>query len=180
MTRHSPLTTHHLPLLLLSLAILGTLARAEDQADYSGFYASPAIGGAFMDSRLPVRGGATCALRLGYDLNEPYSVEATMAWHPTRTEGDETLNAFRATLDWLYHFTRWEREDPFLSLGGGVLTAEQEVLGAGRVIGVVSLGGGMFYHLSEHFSLRGDAAFLATTHRGLCGMTASLGMAVAF
>ena len=167
------------------LVTVSTLTRAEEQADVSGFYAGPAIGGALMDSRLPVRGSVFHAVRLGYDFNSPYSLEATAAWHPTRTEGGASLNAFRGALDCLYHFTRWERMDPFLNIGGGVLTADRDVVGAGRVVGVFSCGGGAFYHLTrrqstERFSLRGDVVFLATTYRGLCAVTGSLGVVVRF
>jgi len=127
--------------LLLSCCAAGF---AQEQAEESLWYFCPAIGWLDFEGDEAVKDGVLLHGRLGYDYNEwwtfegeislaPYLKEQTYGHtYPDGTQvrlsrleehngaGVNDCFAIAAGLDALFHFTRWERLDPYLSLGGVV------------------------------------------------------------
>jgi len=91
-------------------------------------------------SRLRHVGGG--AIRFGYYLNEDWAVEAEGSW---------LENYGGAAVDALWHWWRFERFDPFCTLG------VRGVIGKGEGQVGPKAGLGAFYHLTDSWSLRFDA-----------------------
>ena len=66
---------------------------------------------------------------------------------------DET-SAYGLALDDRYHFTRWERLDPYLTVGLGVTRYDDDF--GSRTEPALRLGGGALYHLTDQLGIRGD------------------------
>ena len=105
-------------------------------------------------------------LRLGHDLNSYWSVELDTRIMPSldnrtfdddRYALDSSIWAFGMTGELLLHLRNTEnlRFDPFLAAGPGFAVYEED-LGAGEVEFVVLGGGGMLYHFSDQWAMRGD------------------------
>ncbi|MBP5545069.1 MAG: OmpA family protein [Kiritimatiellae bacterium] len=65
--------------------------------------------------------------------------------------------------DALFHFTRWERLDPFLAGGLGLNIYGKDVLDDGRTELVLRAGGGVMWHFSDVWAVRGDFRLLLDT-----------------
>ena len=104
-------------------------------------------------------GGST--VRAGRYLTETFAVEADAAW---------LENAAGLGLQGLWHFWGYERFDPFLTFGArGWIDGD-----AGGVTGI-----GAFYHLTDNWSLRGDAQATLGID-GECDMLYSVGLGVQY
>lgn len=124
--------------------------------------------------------------RLGYDLNEWWSIEGMLTLAPSMDEnfvgqeyvdehgvsrerqvsqakkGEEgfgSTTAFGMVIDGLFHFTRWDRVDPFLALGGG-MTFYGDTINGKKVDMNVRAGGGLMYHFNDEWAVRGDVRAL--------------------
>ena len=58
--------------------------------------------------------------------------------------------------DGLFHFSRFDRIDPYLTFGAGFAAYGEDVTGSGQVSANIRGGGGIMYHLSDAWSLRAD------------------------
>ena len=56
----------------------------------------------------------------------------------------------------LFHFTRWERLDPFLAGGVGINLYGKDCVDGGRSEFVFRGGGGVMWHFNDEWALRGD------------------------
>ena len=65
--------------------------------------------------------------------------------------------------DALFHFTRWERLDPFLAGGIGLNIYGKDVVDSGRTEFVFRGGGGVMWHFSDVWAVRGDFRLLLDT-----------------
>lgn len=170
--------------------LLGGGARAEDE-DYARWYFSPGVGMALTEGDQPLDDGLMLNLRLGYDWNEWWSFEAGWLlapkldeqyvgheWDKTRgytpgekeSQADSSVAGFGDTwmstiyADALFHFTRWERLDPYLAAGLGLVLYGEDVLPGGKAAeAVIRGGGGVIYHLSDEWALRADARMLVSS-----------------
>ena len=124
--------------------------------------------------------------RLGYDLNEWWSIEGMLTLAPSMDEnfvgeeyidehgvsgerqvsqapageqGFDSTTAFGMIADGLFHFTRWKRIDPFLALGGGVTFFGDDINGK-KVDMTLRGGGGLMYHFNDEWAVRGDVRAL--------------------
>ena len=166
---------------LVTALCLGGMARAEDE-DYARWYFSPGIGFYITEGDEPVEDGFVLNFRLGYDYNEWWSIEGGLLFAPKLDEQilptgetciDKTTpgamygDTWMATVfvDALFHFTRWERLDPYLSGGLGLVLYEEDVLDHGKenMCFVFRAGGGVMYHFNDQWAVRGDARLLLTT-----------------
>ena len=124
-----------------------------------------------------LKDGWLTAIGLGYDYNDWWSIEGTFtlaldlkgndvgfeAIDPAtgrtikgrRKLGDDTWGAGLA-VDLLFHFTPFERVDPYLTVGGGFLWYGDEVNGE-SFDPAVRVGGGIMYHINDEWSVRADA-----------------------
>lgn len=114
-----------------------------------------------------VKDGNLLALKLGYDLNTHWAVEGVVIYlpnldnnefdNPDRYSLDENIWGLRLGVDLLYHLrnTKNLRFDPYVAAGTAVAFWEKS-LGSGSEEFVATGGGGLFYHLSDEWALRGD------------------------
>lgn len=144
--------------------------------DYSPWYFSFGLGQANFEGDEEVEDGNLINLRLGYNFNSRVALEGLLDVMPS-LEGRSGLNpnrirlggntgteptaddtwAARVALDAFYHLRSFEnlRWDPYVGLGAGFITFGEEVDG-GQTEFMLTGGGGLFYHFSDTWALRGD------------------------
>jgi len=133
------------------------------------------VGAGLMDKEgdEAVNDGVIGTFRAGYDLTDTWSLEGMFYVAPKLTERfvgvDYTGRVSRAeedagfgdtyaaalAIDGLCHFTRWERLDPYLTLGVGAAWFGHEVNGY-RLDPTVRGGGGVMYHFNDEWAVRAD------------------------
>lgn len=155
-------------LVLAVCAVLPLLAvpAVADEPDDEGYELDRWYAGASATMLLPQGGGGMRRLggataRFGYYFTETLAVETDASW----LEDSAGL-----AVQGLWHIWGYERFDPFLTFGArGWIEGD---------LGPVA-GFGAFYHLTDNWSLRGDAQ-AALGIDGECGMIYSLGMGVQY
>ncbi len=149
------------------------------------WYFSPSIGNLNFEGDEELEDGFIFSGRIGYDWTEWWSMEAVMSLAPKLDEnmvGFTEINpatgqtetgqrsqvsnpedrgfgdtyAFGMAVDGLYHFTRWERVDPYLSLGVGFRLYGEDINGQSFDTSLRA-GGGVMYHFNDEWAARGDA-----------------------
>ncbi len=186
-------------IVMVSLAGLKTL-RADEYEDYARWYFSPSIGFYITEGDEPVKDGFIMNLRLGYDYNEWWSFEGGILIAPKLKEqfsgtgesqvdktskepffGDTWL--LTPYIDALFHFSRWERLDPYLAGGIGlmiygddVLTHDRLWISGGRIAGALRVGGGLMYHFNDEWAVRADARLILTSDNTEFNTVADVGV----
>ena len=126
-----------------------------------------------------VEDAGTISLHVGLDCTESWTVEAVLTSIPrlqerfahsygdrisrlqsAAGEGVDETSAIGLAVDALYHFTRWDRMDPYLSVGLGVLQYADDF--DAQTEPAIRVGGGLFYHLSDNVALRADLRVVAS------------------
>ena len=160
--------------LLLAGTFLGGRLMAEDE-DYARWYFSPGVGFYLTEGDEPVEDGFILNARLGYDLNEWWSLEGGLLFAPSLDEqflptGESCVDKTSKTpffedtwmatvfVDALFHFTRWERMDPYLAGGLGFVLYGEDALDKGESssAAVLRAGAGLMYHFNDSWAIRGD------------------------
>jgi len=110
-----------------------------------------------------VKPGAQIAVRLGYDLNERWSLEGALNAAPSLDANENIADlgfdktpAYGLALDGLFHFTRWERLDPYLAAGFGLVMYGEEMAGGNKQETMFRGGGGVMYHFNDEWAIRAD------------------------
>ena len=176
---------------LAATCVCGAL-RADEAEDYARWYFSPAIGAIKYEGDQPLKSGLIFDFRLGYDLNEWWSVEGAVLFGPKLDEntvghewderaqrplppGTRKSQSYGTTgfgdtwmlsayADLLFHFTRWERLDPFLAGGVGYIQYGEDCLKDSRNNEFdLRGGGGLMYHINDAWALRADARLILDT-----------------
>ena len=179
---------------LAAVCTCGTL-RAEEAEDYARWYFSPGIGFYVTEGDQPLKDGLEADFRIGYDINEWWSLELGILWAPKLDEQFDK-NLYReiphgsgrwVTIDrptshsrgkdkyfdhtWmlepyadlLFHFTRWERLDPYIAGGIGLNIYGKDVVEDGTTEFTFRVGPGLMYSLSDEWALRADWRVLLTS-----------------
>ena len=159
-----------------------SLAQGEEPLE-AKWYLSGGLGYVQYEGDEEVKDTMLGSLRLGYDYSEWWGFEGVFFIAPdleVNTVGETTLNpdgttSFRrkplsdsdpswgvgVAVDGLFHFTRWERLDPYLTLGAGVTWYDDEVNGE-SFDPAIRVGGGFMYHFNDMWAIRVDGrTFLA-------------------
>ena len=171
---------------LVSLCSLPVLAQTSGIAplyedgrtlfDYAPWYMSLGVGQVNFEGDEEVEDGNLLNLRLGYNLNSRFALEGLLDIMPS-LDGRSGLNpdrnrlggvtgtepsvedtwAARVALDGFYHLRSVQnlRFDPYVGLGAGFIHFDEDVDG-GSTEFMVTGGGGLFYHFSDTWALRGD------------------------
>ncbi|NQU40468.1 MAG: OmpA family protein [Lentisphaerae bacterium] len=165
-------------LVVAGVLCFGGLLRAQVESDNQArWYVSPSLGVLAFEGDQEVDGGLQGNIRLGYDVSEWWSIEGMLLVAPTldenfRTEygtgakisrlqevpgnaGVDSTSAFALSFEGLFHFTRWDRLDPFLAIGAG-LTIYADDMAEGATEPAFRLGGGVMYHFNDEWALRAD------------------------
>jgi len=151
-----------------------------EHVDYARWYISPGIGRIDFEGDEPLKDGFYLTIRLGHDLNEWWTVEGSLLLAPSldenfvghtdfetgekgkKSQAPEKVAGFGDTwlaqtyVDFLFHFTKWERVDPYVTFGLSISFYGKDVTGD-QVSMMVRAGGGVMYHLTEEWALRADA-----------------------
>ncbi len=180
----------------IAAALAGGMLRAEDE-DYARWYFSPGAGYYLTERDEPVEDGFILNLRLGYDCNEWWTFEGGLLiaphldeqFYPAKYGGhscvdDRPGERFGSTwmitpyIDALFHFTRWERLDPYLAGGLGVIIYGDDALdhGDSSTAFMMRGGAGLMYHFNDEWALRGDWRLLLTTDNSEMNSVADLGL----
>ena len=179
-----------------AIPALALSAAAEEAEDFSRWYFAPAIGYLNFEGDQPLEDGFYGNLRLGYDIDEWWSVEGGVIIAPkldenlvdgdgayvhknpdgiwskrsqqgTHSKGKDKYfgDTWMAGLygDALFHFTRWERLDPFLAGGLGLNLYGKDIVDGGKNEFVFRAGAGVMWHFSDVWAVRGDFRLLLDT-----------------
>lgn len=172
--------------LLLATALLTTvgalLSTAQAQTrgvtlfDRAPWYYGGGLGYVNFEGDEEVEDGFLLNGRVGYNFNSRLALEGLVELMPSldgrsglnpgrnRLGGNEGTTpsaedtwAARLALEGIYHLRSLDdlRFDPFLSLGVGLIHFDEEV-DSGQTEPLVTGGGGMYYHFSDAWSVRGD------------------------
>lgn len=169
-----------------ALIALVSVVRAQNEAESSiesKWYVGTGLGYYNFEGDQVLEDSIYILGRLGYDLNEWWSIEGMLTLAPSMDENftendvgnpvsqaEEGEAGFGSTLgfgmvvDGLFHFTRWDRVDPFLALGAGITFYGDEINGK-TTDANVRAGGGLMYHFNDEWAIRGDVrALIAGNH----------------
>lgn len=155
---------------VMCVAALSAGARAEEdlfsRAPWSG---GVGLGYATFEGDEEVRNGLYGALRLGYDFNPHWTVEADLNLAPLlrkrtfidgRYEIPEDTRMLRLGVDVLLHLRHMTRNmqwDPYVSAGVGYVRYGEDMGENDGPNDVAMLGGvGMFFHFNDEWAVRGD------------------------
>lgn len=141
------------------------------------WYVGAGLGAIGYEGDEELRDGLLGTVRLGYEHSEWWSFEGGLSIapnlkenhrfdQPTQTRvsrleesagpGVHDTYALGLSFDILFHFTRWERLDPYLTLGAGAILYGEEI-GGEQFDPSVRVGGGVMYHFNDEWALRADA-----------------------
>ena len=179
---------------LAAVCACGSL-RAEEAEDYARWYFSPGIGFYVTEGDQPLKDGLEADFRIGYDINEWWSLELGILWAPKLDEQfDKNLHRevpkgsghwvtiprptshsrgkdeyfdhtwmLEPYADLLFHFTRWERLDPYIAGGVGLNIYGKDVVKDGTSEFTFRVGPGLMYGLTDEWALRADWRVLLTS-----------------
>lgn len=155
------------------VSLLPAFSQVEEGVE-ARWYVSPGLGAMQYEGDEEVEDGILLTARIGYDYSEWWSFEGGLFLAPkldenfrnsygekisrleeSAGEGVHDTYAFGIFVDALFHFTRWERLDPYLTLGGGVTTYGED-LGNGKTDAAIRAGGGVMYHFNDEWAVRVD------------------------
>ncbi len=156
-----------------------------ENPDFGRWYISPGIGWYNAEGDEPLEDGFYLTIRLGYDYNEWWTFEGSFLLAPSLDEnlggynykdangvwqdnvkpysyskGDQYFDSTWMTQlfgDALFHLSRFDRIDPYLTFGTGLTIFGEDVTGDGQLSWNLRAGGGIMYHLNDAWSLRLDS-----------------------
>ncbi len=179
-----------------------TEAELLEEPDYALWYVSPGIGTALFEGDEPLKSGPYLTVRLGRHLNQWWTLEGSLLLAPSLKEnfvGDayvdpetgQTVQGRKSLskgatdfgdtfmvqtyVDGLFHMTRWEHLDPYLTIGAGITFYGEDVMGQ-SVSPTLRAGGGVMYHLNEEWALRADARVNIAGYNTEFNATADVGL----
>ena len=153
-----------------------------EDSDFGRWYISPGIGWLNFEGDEGLEDGAYVTLRLGYDYSEWWSFEASLLIAPKLDEnmggylkkengvwvetterqsyskGDKNFGdtwGLQIYGDAMFHFSSFDRIDPYLIFGAGVSTYGEDVMDSAFCL-ALRAGGGLMYHLNDSWTLRLD------------------------
>ena len=157
--------------------------RIEDP-DLGRWYVSPGVGYWNLEGDEPLKDAVYITLRIGYDWSEWWTFEGSAVFAPkmkenlkgygwTDPDGVYRLHSRRESkskgddryfddtwgamfyFDAMFHFSKFEKVDPYLIFGAGVSTFGEDVMDA-PVCASFRAGGGLMFHIDDSWSLRLD------------------------
>ncbi len=159
---------------------------ALENPDFGRWYISPGIGVTKFEGDYPLMDGMFYTFRLGYDYSEWWTLEGSLLFAPSLDEHlgakpyiyqdedrvwrehDKPYNYSKGDTffgdtwmtqlfgDALFHLSRLDRIDPYLTFGAGLTVFGEDLTGDGPLSVAIRGGGGIMYHLSDAWSLRAD------------------------
>jgi len=137
---------------------------AGESGNEAPWYVLPALGWIDYEGNEEYHDSFVTSVALGYDFNERWTFESILNYapllhgkpQPWPTQRYRDTYFLGLAVDGLFHFTRWDRVDPYLAAGVG-LTYYGEALETGfRQDFVFRGGGGVIYHFNDEWAIRAD------------------------
>jgi len=186
----------YVTVLLCSLVTVGGAWGMEDEVPIEArWYFSPGLGILDFEGDEELQGGLQATFRVGYEHTQWWSYEAGLFLAPYLRQSfrtdfrtgervsrlQEATGASRSYAiglfgDALYHFTRWERFDPYLVLGLGAVYYEHKTR-SGYFDPMLRTGLGFMYHFNDEWALRADARVYMTLEYSEANATVDAGVA---
>ncbi len=153
--------------LALALGLSSARAEERDLFDEAPWYAGFGLGFQHYEGDEQVDRGVFLGGRLGHDFNRFLGVELGLDFAPAIQDGSfddpsrdllkDDIWGLRLSVDALLHLRNAKnlRWDPYLSAGVGLMYYEEDLEGSNPEF-FANLGAGLFYHLSDVWSLRFD------------------------
>ena len=159
-----------------SLLVLPEASLGQEVPIEAKWYVSAGLGALSYEGDEELDDGLLGTLRLGYEYSEWWSFEGGLSIapqldenfrfdQPTQTRvsrleesagpGVHDTFGLGFSFDSLFHFTRWERLDPYLTLGVGAIFYGDEMDGE-QFDPSVRAGGGVMYHFNDEWAIRAD------------------------
>ena len=155
-----------------------------EDPDLGRWYVSPGVGFWNLEGDEPLKDACYVTLRIGYDWSEWWSFEGSVVVAPkmkenlkgygwTDEDGVYRLHGQRESkskgedryfddtwgamfyFDAMFHFSKFDKVDPYLILGAGVSTFGKDVMDE-PVCASARAGGGLMYHIDDAWTLRLD------------------------
>ena len=166
----------------LTLALTMGLVSAQEAIEQSRWYASFGVGSIGFEGDQVIVDSPLFTARLGYDYSAWWSFEFAASYAPKLAEAarydypeDTVISRLQevagtgvrdtwglwTSVDALLHASRWERLDPYISVGGGFINYGVD-LGNGKMEPAIRAGAGVMWHFNDEWAVRGDVrTFLA-------------------
>lgn len=170
---------------LVFFAVSGVVEAQVEPSNEAKWYMSAGLGLFDYEGDEEVDDSIGLMYHIGYDYSEWWTFDAALHLLPSLSEntygettpgvdgnpdvfrvrqplqetiGDDSTWAFGASLDALFHFTRWKRIDPYLALGVGFIYYADDF---GEAFDpAIRAGGGMMYHFNDEWAVRVDGRAL--------------------
>lgn len=169
--RHSQVT--RMWLFLPALAVVcasATVAvaqsvRAVESGSDAPWYFSPSLGVVDFEGDQEFKDGIILSARGGYDYSDRWSLEGIFSLAPSLDSNDvdgrfdpDWSNTYMLQLafDGLFHFTRWDRLDPYLAAGIGFVHFGEDPEDGDQNTLLLRAGAGVFYHFNDEWAIRVD------------------------
>ena len=180
--------------------------QAEEKGDRHPLNLSVMGGYLDLEGDFPTKDGVMGSVKLGYDLNDWWSVEGGLflapvlkaqyyyhqnadgSWvrinrlHEEAGNGVDQTTGFGATVDALFHPTPWKRVDPYLAVGlQGIGFTDSMKEHDGLGLGVRG-GGGVIININDAWGIRGDyrADFADINGKGTVSAMTEVGVRYVF
>lgn len=149
--------------LLLALVVTtGREVAAEDVVE-AKWYLSVGAGLVDFEGDSWVEDSGMVGARVGFDANDRWTLEAVLSVAPQLNAKDDagavgfdTTKLVGFGIEGLFHFTRWERLDPYLSAGVGMLVFQDAQRSGDKRESAFRGGGGVMYHFNDEWAVRAD------------------------
>ncbi len=176
------------------LLVKAGVAQAEETGSEHPLNISIMGGRIDMEGDFPTKDGFMGEVRLGYDLNSWWSLEAGLFVAPVLKaqtihrdgptqplESDETT-AYGATLDGLFHFTPWKRVDPYLTVGAMVIQFTDDFSDRDSFDLGPRIGAGVIYNINDEWGIRTDfrGALAGVNQKGTVNSSVEVGVRYVF
>jgi len=168
-------------IVLTALSLAVAVCAQEEEVEQSRWYASLGFGSVGFEGEEPTKDSMLLSVRLGYDYSAFWTFEGALSYADIAQESqysyeygmvigriDEathdrvsSVSGTWLSLDALLHATRWERFDPYLAAGPGLVLFSDDV-GKGKTLPAIRAGAGLMYHFNDEWAMRADARTFAT------------------
>jgi len=167
--------THHRIALAAVVGVFVSCAvSAQEKSDIGKWYVSPGVGVLVFSGNQPANPGGIGLLRLGYEATDHLTFEFGGLYGPHFLASDDSKyrpEAFKSAAAWgvssdvLYHFNRWERWDPYVSVGIGYMESSDCIFADHtKQCWTPRVGGGLMWHWTDSISLRANATLALGIH----------------
>lgn len=181
------------------IASVATARAAVEESNAHPWNVTVSAGRIDMEGDFATKDGFISTLRLGYDYSDWWTFEGGIfvapvlkgqtikghynddgSYERTKPLADGETTGYGATLDALFHFTPWERVDPYLTLGimGIGFTDDFEGDTYNQYDGGLRGGAGVIYNFNDQWSARVDfrGAFANVSEKGTVNSTIDVGV----